>query len=1018
MRLSTRFLILAASACSAALAVPALASGPQVVHVQVKAPFLTGALKLASSLGKTTKVDRAKGTFDLILKDGQTPRNAAAKLWGDRAIYSVTGAGLPAESQDRGSLHYLDQVLSKFDVERPRLGHYDEEEDDAKGNPDYLRALKYFTDRRAYPFDRVDWSAYGRAHDHAARMTPAYWLGAGSSTSTGGIGKIRALAADPLTASWSFIGPKNLDVPYRTYYGVRPVTGRTNAVAFDPSHPGTYYLGGAEGGVWKSTDSGTTWTSLSKNWAVQCVGAITIDPNDSNTIYVGTGDQHGYLNFSEGVEKSTDGGRTWTLLGKSTFGSSPVTGIAVNPNNSQQVVVTCGFNGGIYRSSDGGQTWSLTEYDDGWSFYDLSQGLPATTGGTPPLYAVDGNLWRSTDFGQTWTQVNSTGRDGNGYGYWSVAASKTSKTTVYVLDNSTNQILKSANSGTSFSDTTNNFNSVADWGQSWYDYYLRCSNHGGHDELFCGLISVADSDDGGATWTDIGKTETSGALTHNDAHCLAVSPSNPNQLLIGNDGGVFGVNRSGSTWAFTPLNQGGLGLTMFYHAAWSKQNANVMLGGSQDNATPVATGDLANWGNMAGGDGGGVAIDAGNDQVQYATVYDFDIIQTTDGWNSENDISPSSMLGDNLPFVTPIFGDPVDGDLVYGCTNYLWRWDNSTSSWTSHLGGLKLTSGSLVNTLGVAPSNNSVIYTGSDSGDVYFSKNQGSSWTKINTSSLPNRAVTSISVNPTNPYDVLVGLSGTGTSHLMRCSNTNVSSPTWSSIAGSGGSALPDISLNCIERDPSDAANTIYVGTDIGVFATNNGGTTWYNATIPLGLPSVQVNDLSVTPFGVLNAATYGRGMWQIHLTSTSNLAATTVNVLVGTQTGGNVSSLSADDGNLFSVQDAAVPSLGNESSIRVGFQMPSGKTPTVMKVSFKAIASHNGPVQVLVYNPSRRRYIYAGMASSGKDVIVQLPGNAAQYVDTTGHVYVVLRTILAGESSSVTSTVGYDHINLVQSSY
>jgi len=148
-----------------------------------------------------------------------------------------------------------------------------------------------------------------------------------------------------------------------------------------------------------------------------------------------------------------------------------------------------------------------------------------------------------------------------------------------------------------------------------------------------------------------------------------------------------------------------------------------------------------------------------------------------------------------------------------------------------------------------------------------MSTNGGTSWTQINTGSpsLPNRAITSIAVHPTNPSKIYLALGSSGTPHVYRCDNTLAGTRVWTNISGSGNTGLPDIHTNTIAVDPANPDSVLYVGNDVGFFYTANGGGKWYNGTTPRGLPNVSVSTLKVTPGTArLNAATYGRGMWQL----------------------------------------------------------------------------------------------------------------------------------------------------------
>jgi len=341
----------------------------------------------------------------------------------------------------------------------------------------YLEAWLHYTKQRAYPYDTVDWEAIQAGSGHRDAMPPASLHG-------------KVPSANPKTHAekstmgdtfgpWEYIGPNNLDIPYRIYYGIRPLSGRVNAIAYDPSNTNTFYLAGATGGLWKTTDKGVTWTCLSDTWEKMPVGAIAIDPKNPQIIYCGKVD---------------------------------------------------------------------------------------------------------------------------------VAASKIDPATVYVLSCGDQKIFKSTNRGDSWTDITGSFPGGYNWSQSWYDYHITTGKGASADLVFVGLIDIVYSPDGGATWQTIGgPTYSTSAITHNDQHSLGINPNNENEVLVGNDGGIFLYTWNGSRWTSQGLNRS-LGITQFYQADWHPSDPAWMLGGTQDNATPLAKGDLASWLNVGGGDGGFCAI--------------------------------------------------------------------------------------------------------------------------------------------------------------------------------------------------------------------------------------------------------------------------------------------------------------------------------------------------------------------------------------------------------------------------
>ena len=225
-----------------------------------------------------------------------------------------------------------------------------------------------------------------------------------------------------------------------------------------------------------------------------------------------------------------------------------------------------------------------------------------------------------------------------------------------------------------------------------------------------------------------------------------------------------------------------------------------MLGGAQDNATPLASGDLTKWMNVGGGDGGFTAINPANPKVQYATSQYLTIYRTEDNWkdwdpdhrgNSEITYydqiggNTRAWLGDTTLFIAPIVLDPADPNILYAATNFLWRWDErKTPHWADHLGGQMLSSGvdDAVTVIAISPSDHKRIYTGSQTGQIWMTPDAGETWSRID-DGLPRFWITSISVQPSDPDTILVGLSGTGDAntshpgHLWKCVHSSSTTP-------------------------------------------------------------------------------------------------------------------------------------------------------------------------------------------------------------------------------------------------
>ncbi|HVT12731.1 MAG TPA: hypothetical protein VHE55_10730 [Fimbriimonadaceae bacterium] len=865
------------------------------------------------------------------------------------AIHAMAG---PAFSADREKVDYhsLKALHARIDGLRAAAKERGEEEgDEHRGSGpvredeslDYLEALEAYLAPRAYPNDTVDWDAIKRAVANRDLMDS---------------GAVRRIV------QWEFLGPNNCAAPSQWAFGPGKISGRIASAAFDPTNSLILYAATAGGGVWKSTDGGGSWVPLGDGWSSIPTSCVVVDPNNPSNIYVGTGDWDGWGGYSQGIERSNDGGATWTAVGTAEFGNFSVRRILVDPTNGQIVTAVTGRgsggNGMVWRSIDGGSTWTAVITTPAlWS--DIVCSAPDALGNRTYYAAAGGSsaqVWKSTNQGATWTKLTTPMRSGvSAYDTADLATSPTAPGTVYLLGTGDKKVWRSTNNGGAWTDISGSALNSADWGQAWYDFYLTCSTNGSTDVLYAGLIDILQSfnGSGGANWRSFMNGYTGGDLAHVDEHDVIVDPTNPNHLLACNDGGIYDVTVNGAGGGtFTSLNAG-LGVTEFYYGDFHPTDGGRMIGGAQDNGSPAAFGNTASWRSVTGGDGGAALMNQTNPSIQYSTYQYFGgasnggtigFNRTANNWASST-WTTVNVGSDRVAWMGPIVMGATDSSTLYVGTNYLWKYNDTTNSWTTRLGGQKLSTNSTVASIGVTKADPNTIYTGSGDAQLWVTHDGGASWSQINAGaiSLPNRAYTAISVRDDNGNDVLVGVSGTGTSHLWRCFDTTSGSRTWIDVSGIGTTALPDIPINAIERDPSDPVNTWYVGTDVGVFKTTDAGSTWTNITQPLGLPNVQITALHVRN-GYLCAVTYGRGMWRLNLNGSGGnvtLVSLTVNptAVVGPapSTGTVTISGPAPSGGAIVALSSSNPTV---ASVPNSVTVPEGLTSATFTVSTTAVTT------------------------------------------------------------------------------
>jgi len=685
------------------------------------------------------------------------------------------------------------------------------------------------------------------------------------------------------SGSWASVGPSSLQ-DCGTGSQVDICSGRVTAIAIDPNHPEVIYVGGAQGGVWKSTDSGASWLPLMDELTVGslAVGSITIAPNGD--IYVGTGEGNnsGDSYYGAGILKSTDGGKTWVQLGASTFGRSTFTKLVLNPSRGTIIASTNtghtssstaalrvdpGVPLGVYVSSNGGNTWTLTLK----ATYVASDLVLDPADSSVVYAAVDGGVFVSKDSGSTWTGPLGGGLPStDSVGRVSLEISASSHLTVFAaiedLSSSQGALYRTTDGGASWSSVNPPPTPRGQGGfcgdQCDYDLFVAIDPTD-PNTIYLGGLDLYRTTDGGTTWTDLGGYA---GYIHPDQHAFAFSPTSHSTIYVGNDGGVWSSN-SGNTCSpescWTNLNSG-LGLVQFQSVASHPTDKTVFLGGTQDNGGLLHQGASSVWTEVVGGDGGWVAFDPKNPLTMYDTLpWAEGGLQRSDdsgsNWISIMNTTNGVNSNDKALFYVPITMDPTSSNTLYLGTYRLYKTTSKGNMWFFPSPGLSFPASGgcsvskkedCISAITVAPSNGQHVYVGTNTGKIFVSTDGGNNFAEID-QGLPSNSITKIAVEPTDPTKVYVTFSGFGTGHVFLTTNAGVS---WSDIS----SNLPDLPTNAVVLDPKGKA--VYVGTDKGVYVSMDEGHAW--TIMGTGLPRVAVVDLVFAADGELVAATHGRGVW------------------------------------------------------------------------------------------------------------------------------------------------------------
>ena len=698
---------------------------------------------------------------------------------------------------------------------------------------------EWFIRQRMYPFDKLPDDARRKAWESRPAEASTFAIDAGSN--------------------WRSIGPLPTTSAFPANWGV--TSGRINAIAVSPANPQIVLIGGATGGVWRSTDGGTTFVSTSDNQVDLAVGSIVFAPSNPNIVYVGMGDKaSSYL--GTGVLKSTDAGQTWTRVSNATLPSpGQISKIEVDPTDANRVYVAqytqlqggTVFTSGFFYSTDGGVNWTMSLSGGARDLVrhptdaqTLFLAMESVAAGNPGIY-------KSINGGVNWTQIYTAPQGG----MIRVAVAPSNGNIIYVLasDAPRPRLEVTTNGGGMW---TNLGSATFDVGQFNYNCYLFV-HPTDPNTVYVGTRDVWRSTNGGVNFANITKNFSLagaydpvgfGANAHPDQHHFYISPANPNLIYVANDGGVWRSTDGATT--FQTLNST-LGLTMFVSIAVHPTNSALSYGGTQDNGTQRRTG-AASWQEFSGGDGGQTFVDPLDPSIVYITYVRRSITRFLNGGSAfDAEIGNDAIFNnDRAAFYPPFVGNGLNSNLYFG-TYRLYTSINRGDNWTAPGGATDLTNGGMLSAIGVGPSNINTIYTGSDDGRVMVSTDTGVNWTQ-RTTGLPNRFIKSIIVSRTNSDVAYLTVSGFGSGHVFKTINAGVN---WTDISGN----LPDIPTNTLLVDPM-TANTLYVGTDIGVYRSTNDGGVW--AGFNSGLPPVIVNEIESQQGGYIVAGTYGRGAYEL----------------------------------------------------------------------------------------------------------------------------------------------------------
>jgi photosystem II stability/assembly factor-like uncharacterized protein len=680
---------------------------------------------------------------------------------------------------------------------------------------------------------------------------------------------LRAIAfaragADTASRQWVSIGPSN-------------IAGRIRALAFHPSDPGILYAGSATGGVFKSTDGGSTWMPMMDDPSqalAMSIGALAIDRHNPELLFAGTGEPTITLSKAIaapvgtgiGVLQSSDGGHRWSAL-PWPQNPSAISRIALHPASSDTMLV--GSRTGLWKTLNRGASWSNT-LSGVISDVRYHEGDPAI------VFAAIGSdfgdsrngVYRSTNGGKpfSWTKLSTNFPSGDSTGRILLATTPADPRLLLSLvarpitSDDFLALMRSTDAGDTWERVQTNLPPDFPLGQAFYNFCISISPVN-RNLVFVGGIEVYRSTDAGSIFY---RTTFANQVVHVDQHAFAFQPQT-DALYAANDGGVFRTSTMGDTWKRCDTM---LVTTQFYSLVVDPRNPGRIFGGTQDNGTVRLSLPPDRWQIIRGDvDGGAIGLDS-NFLYAMGTLSIFPFRSTNGGqsWSSLRDgLDPSA----NRPnWLQPLLLHPADKARLYTATQFVYEARNvnlpsSTTAWKAISPDLSFGSGtyeSVITALAVAISDGNTMYAGTGDGRVHRTTNlldATPEWTDVS-GSLPKRWITDIAVDPTDPRIAFLSLSGFGSGHVFV---TTDAGGHWKDISGSGTTGLPDVPANALLLSPQQRS-AVFLATDLGVFWMRypEAEGRWQRIAHPLD--NTIVTDLAMDNANRLYAATHGRGVW------------------------------------------------------------------------------------------------------------------------------------------------------------
>jgi photosystem II stability/assembly factor-like uncharacterized protein len=686
------------------------------------------------------------------------------------------------------------------------------------------------------------------------------------------------------------------------------MSGRIADIVIAPDDPATWYVAVGSGGVWKTENAGTTWTSLFDGQGSYSIGTLALDPSDPSRVWVGSGENVGgrHVGFGDGIYRSNDGGKTWANVGLKA--SEHIARIIVHPEDPDTVWVasqgplwSSGGERGVYKTTDGGKTWTNVLASGPWTgatdlvidprnpdrlyaaLWQHQRTVAAYVGNGP-----ESGVWKSEDGGETWEQLK-TGLPAGNMGKIGLALSPMQPDVIYAAietDRRQGGVWRSTNRGAGWTKMSDRVGEGT--GPHYYQELYASPHH--FDRIYLVSNTSMISNDGGKTWAPLNN-----ANKHVDDHAIAFRPDDPDYIVFGSDGGIYESHDNTKTWRFID----NLPITQFYKVAVDDAAPfyNV-YGGTQDNHSqggPSRTDNIhgirnSDWFVTLPGDGHQSATEPGNPDIVYAQWQEGNLARIDRKTGEFLPIQPQPAPGDPIPrwnWDSPIWVSQHAPTRLYFASQRLWRSDDRGDSWTAISGDLTRDENRLrlpvqgrqwgwdagwdlyamsqyntISSIGESPKDEKLLYVGTDDGLIRVTEDGGRTWRRIEARSLPGvpeRAfVNDIRADLFDPDTVYVALDnhkhGDYRPLLLKSTDRGRS---WRSIKGD----LPDRHLVWRIVQDHENPNLLFAATEFGLFFTLDGGTKWVKLNGKA--PTISFRDVTIQRReDDLVAASFGRGFF------------------------------------------------------------------------------------------------------------------------------------------------------------